>query len=275
MSNLEKLTFLYKRLTGKSQYQINIPQASNSLRSAPDITIVGVGPGDPSLLTLAAVQAIQNATLVAYPISQEEKEGMAAKIASFWITDKKKRMPLLFPMVSEAAPRKDAWRKATDHLLAAASEGEKVVFLCQGDASLFASGAYLSLDLKSRYPDCKVKIIPGITSISAAAAVGDWPLALQQEQLLILPTPDDPSRLEALLDEAAYSKRILALLKLGHRWLWVKPLLERMDLLESALFAEKVGLEDQQIKNAIEVSKSERPYFSLLLIRQSWPEVIP
>jgi precorrin-2/cobalt-factor-2 C20-methyltransferase len=102
-----------------------------------------------------------------------------------------------------------------------------------------------------------------------------WPLALQSEGLLIRPTPETPAALEALLEQAAASGTVLALLKLGHRWSWVRPLLAERSLLEVALFAQRVGWPDQLIAPAAAVPPEEQPYFSLLLIRQGWPEVLP
>ena len=68
---------------------------------------------------------------------------------------------------------------------------------------------------------------------------------------------------------------MLALLKLVHRWAWVRPMLEERNLLQSALFAQNVGWPDQQVLQASEVPATARPYFSLLLVRQGWPEVMP
>jgi precorrin-2/cobalt-factor-2 C20-methyltransferase len=123
-----------------------------------------------------------------------------------------------------------------------------------------------------------VRVIPGITSVAAAAAAGSWPLALQGEGLLIRPTPETPAELELLLDWAAAdpaAQTTLALLKLGHRWSWVRPLLEQRGLLECALFAQRVGWPEQLLAPAAAVEASEQPYFSLLLIRQGWPAVLP
>ena len=118
-------------------------------------------------------------------------------------------------------------------------------------------------------------MIPGVTAISAAAAAGAWPLSLQKEQLHILPTPDDPKTLEALLIDTSCSGRVLALLKLGNRWSWVRPLLEKKGLIDQALFAQRIGLLDEQVMMASQVSETTKPYFSLLLIRQSWPKGLP
>ena len=239
------------------------------------LTLVGVGPGDPQLLTVAAVRAIGAAAVVAYPVARLEAEGMAAQIAAPWMGPEQRRLPLLFPMVSEAEPRRQAWHAAAAALAAEVAAGQAVVLLCEGDASLYASASYALLALAERHPSCPVAVIPGITAVAAAAAAGRWPLALQQDALLIRPTPDDPAQLEALLAEAAAAATVLALLKLGHRWAWVRPLLAQRNLLAGALFAQRVGWPDQLLAPAAEVPADEQPYFSLLLIRQSWPEVLP
>ena len=248
--------------------------------SAAAVTLVGVGPGNPNLLTLAAVQAIESADVVAYPVARADAEGMAAQIAAPWITAEQRRLPLLFPMVAEAEPRQQAWREAADALAAEAERGLAVVLLCEGDASLFASCSYALLALADRHPSVPVAVVPGITAAAAAAAAASgqglpWPLALQQEGLLIRPTPETPAELEALLDWAADQQAVLALLKLGRRWRWVQPLLERRGLLGSSLFAQRVGWPDQLLARADAITADEQPYFSLLLIRQGWPEVLP
>jgi precorrin-2/cobalt-factor-2 C20-methyltransferase len=239
-----------------------------------------VGPGDPELLTVAAVRAIAAADLVAYPVAREGAEGMAAAIAAPWIGAGQRRLPLLFPMVAEAEPRITAWHAAADALAAEVAAGLRVVLLCEGDVSLFASSSYVLLALRQRHPHCPLRLIPGIPSACAAAAAASsqglaWPLALQQEGLLIRPTPDEPAELEALLERAAAEATVLALLKLGRRWQWVRPLLEARGLLEQALFAQRVGWPDQLLASASAVPAEEQPYFSLLLVRQDWPAVLP
>jgi precorrin-2/cobalt-factor-2 C20-methyltransferase len=164
-------------------------------------------------------------------------DGMAARIAAPWIGAQQRRLPLLFPMVAEAEPRREAWHGAADGLAGELAAGETVVLLCEGDSSLYASCSYVLLALAQRHPACAVRVIPGISAVAAAAAAASsagqpWPLALQQERLLIRPTPETRAEFEALLEQAAASGTVLALLKLGHRWSWVQPLLSERKLLE-------------------------------------------
>ena len=244
------------------------------------LTLVGVGPGNPELLTVAAVRAIGAAAVVAYPVAKEDGDGMAARIAAPWIGSQQRRLPLLFPMVAGAEPRQAAWHSAAAALAAEVAAGHAVVLLCEGDTSLYASASYALLALAARHPGCPVAVIPGITAVAAAAAAASsqglpWPLALQQDALLIRPTPENAEELEALLDRASSEGTVLALLKLGHRWAWVRPLLAARQLLATSLFAQRVGWPDQLLAAAAAVPAEEQPYFSLLLIRQSWPAVLP
>tara|TARA_B100000965_G_scaffold90326_1_gene73462 strand:+ start:890 stop:1618 length:729 start_codon:yes stop_codon:yes gene_type:complete len=240
-----------------------------------NLTIAGVGPGDPSLLTLAAINAIQDSTVVSYPVSIKGGESLAEKIASKWISKNKKKLPLHFPMVDDENTLKKAWRVAGNELMKFVERGERVVFLSQGDISLFSTGSYLAKELEKSHPECVVKLIPGVTSFSAAAATSKLPLAFQEEQLLVLPVPTLVNKLKIILSEAALMKRVVVLLKLGKKWTWVQPLLKELDLLETSVFAERVGFSDQKIIKASDLPPESRPYFSLLLIRQSWPSTMP
>ena len=105
------------------------------------LTVIGVGPGDPELITVAAQRAIAAATVVAYPVAALERPGMAAQIAQPWLLPTQRQLPLLFPMVQEAEPRQQAWQQAASAVAAEVRAGERVVFLCEGDCSLFASSS--------------------------------------------------------------------------------------------------------------------------------------
>ena len=257
-----------------------LPLSVTSEGSPDQLVLVGVGPGDPELLTVAAVRALEAADVVAHPIAREGAEGMALAIASRWIRPDQRCLPLLFPMVAEPEPRIAAWRQAADVLAAEVKAGHRVVLLCEGDVSLFATGSYVQLALRRRHPDLRFALIPGIPSVCAAAATAvdgsfDIPLAFQQEGLLIRPCPETKAELIVLLQSARKTSTVLGLIKLGQRWSWVRAALEQENLLEQALFAQRVGWPDQWVAPAQAVPDDVKPYFSLLLIRQLWPEVLP
>ena len=237
--------------------------------------MIGVGPGDPALITVAAQRAIAAATVVAYPVAALERPGMAAQIARPWLAPTQRQLPLLFPMVQEAEPRQQAWQHAASAVAAEIRAGEQVVFLCEGDCSLFASSSYLLLALKAKAPELPIRVIPGITAASATAAAAGWPLALQDEQLQVVPLPDQPDQARQLLLTAREHGQPMVLLKVGRRWRWLRPLLEELQLLECALYGERVGWPEQLVLPAASVAAEERPYFSLVLLRPAWPAVLP
>ncbi|ABX08316.1 precorrin-2 C(20)-methyltransferase [Prochlorococcus marinus] len=238
----------------------------------PSLTLVGVGPGDPSLITIAAIKAIRKATVIAYPVSQLGGKSMAAEIAGDWIKGKR-TMPLVFPMTLDGDSLDQHWKIASEKLSNAIQTGENVVFISQGDPSLYSTCCYVLIYLKSHYPECTLKIIPGVNSFSAAAAAGQWPLSLQKEALFVSPVPEEPKDFENLLDESLRKGLVLVLLKLGFRWEWVRPILEKKGLLDKTLFVKKVGFFDQEISKAENVSKDSKPYFSLLIVRPHWPSI--
>ena len=114
---------------------LNLNHMNDSFCSDSSLTLAGVGPGDPDLLTAAAIDAIRNSTLIAYPVAREECESYALNIASKWIENGQKFLPLIFPMVENIQVQKEAWKVATNQLVGHVCKGEKVTFICQGDIS--------------------------------------------------------------------------------------------------------------------------------------------
>ena len=236
------------------------------------LTILGVGPGDPELITVAGLKALRQARTVAYPVAQPGGEGLAAGIAAPWLHPEQRRLPLHLPMTTRAEPCRQAWRRAARQLVQAVAESPPVVLLCEGDVSLYASASYVVLQLqRMAIPPLKMRLIPGVTAMAAAAAATHWPLALQRQQLLVAPAPETPTALDDLLAKA----EVLALHKVGQRWSWLRQALEQRDLLPQALVAERVGWPDQRLTPAAELPSGACSYFSLVLVRQAWPPVLP
>ena len=236
------------------------------------LTILGVGPGDPDLITVAGLKALRQARTVAYPVAQPGAEGMAARIAAPWLHLEQRHLPLHFPMTTNPEPCQQAWHCAARQLVQAVAERPPVVLLCEGDVSLYASASYVALQLqRMAIPRLTLRLIPGVTAMAAAAAAAHWPLALQTQQLLIAPAPETPTALDALLAKA----EMLAFHKVGQRWAWLREALEQRGLLPQTLVAERVGWPDQRLVPAAELPAGSCSYFSLVLVRQAWPSLLP
>ena len=230
------------------------------------LTIVGVGPGDPSLLTISALNAIQKAQVIIFPISSDDKKGVAAEIVKEHIKFKRK-IPIIFPMARKGYDPHDIWSNAADIIMKFLNNEESVTLLCLGDTSLFASSSNILRIIKKNYPEIITKTIPGISSISAAAAFSDFDLVKKGETLIIKECPSTQSELTALIIQTKVNKTVLAVMKVGKRWSLVKEILEKEKIINKALIALNVGMPDQIIQHASKYNEEKMPYFSLILIR--------
>ena len=227
------------------------------------LTIVGVGPGDPSLLTIKATMALKKSKVIFYPISGEDKVSYSAEIVDKYIK-KKKQIPLIFPMGREEYNSELIWESGAKKIAHYLNKNVPVALLCLGDTSIFASSFYLKKEIKKIFPQLKITTIPGISSLSLAAALGDFQLIKHGENLKILECPDDINQFNNLINQER--KTVLAIMKVGKRWKWVKNALAEKNILSKSLLAVNLGMKNHFIGDASEYNSEELPYFSLLLL---------
>ena len=230
------------------------------------LTIVGVGPGDPSLLTIAAVDAIKKAKVIFFPISDDDKKSIAAEIVKKY-TKFKKNIPIIFPMARKNLDPDEIWSNAVKKIVNFIQNSESVVLLCLGDTSLFASSSNILRIIKNDHPEIITKTIPGISSISAAAALNDFDLVKKGETLIIKECPSSRTELTSLIRKNRGYKTVMAIMKVGKRWNLVMETLKKEDIIDKSLVALSVGMPDQFIQYASQYKKDNMPYFSLILIR--------
>ncbi len=230
------------------------------------LIIVGVGPGDPSLLTIAAVDAIKKAKVIVFPISDDNKKSFAAEIVKKY-TKFKKNIPIIFPMARKGFDADEIWSNAAEKILKFIKNGESVVLLCLGDTSLYASSSNILRIIKDNYPEIITKTIPGISSLSAAAAFINFDLAKKGETLIIKECPSSHSELTSLIKESVRNKTVLAIMKVGKRWHLVREILKKENIINKSLIALNVGMHNQIVQFASQYREETMPYFSLILIR--------
>ena len=229
-------------------------------------TIVGVGPGDPSLLTIAAVDTIKKAKVIVFPVSDDNKKSFAAEIVKKY-TKFKKNIPIIFPMARKDLDPDEIWSMAVEKIVKFIQNGESVVLLCLGDTSLFASSSNILRLIKNNHAEIITKTIPGISSISAAAALNDFDLVKKGETLIIKECPSSNSELTSLIRESRRNKTVLAIMKVGKRWQVVRETLKKEEIINESIIALNVGMSNQIIQYASQYEKDVMPYFSLILIR--------
>lgn len=219
---------------------------------------VGVGPGDPELITLKAWRIISHAPVIAYPAANGS-DSLARRIAAPFIPEDVVELAIPIPMRREREPAQEAYDEAAQAIRAHLDQGRDVAFLCEGDPLFYGSFAYLLSRLAQDY---LTQIVPGITSITACAAAIGRPLAARNDVLKVLPGTLDAPRLR---QEIASSEAI-AILKVGQHFEKIRGVLAELGLSERAIIIEKATRDDEKITPLCDVPEGERPYFSTILI---------
>ena len=218
---------------------------------------LGVGPGDPELLTLKAARVLAQAQAIAF-IAAAGRTSRAREIASAHIRPGTRELIAVMPMTQDPATTGRAYDQLVTGIVSELAQGKDVVFLCEGDPLLYGSLAHLLPRLDERF-ECEV--IPGITSISAAAAVALQPLGLYEEPIALVPATAPAERIAAIL---ARCDRVVVM-KVGRHLEKVRAALAEAGMSENAVLIENATLPGQRVRPLAFAGESQAPYFSLVL----------
>ncbi len=221
---------------------------------------IGVGPGDPELLTLKAHRLLQTVPVLAWP-APLAGEGMARTIAAPWIPPGKVEIAIRLSFRPERDDTAAAYASGAASIAAHLDSGRDVAVLCEGDPLFFGSFIYLLARLSPRFA---VDIVPGVSSPMAAAAVAARPLAALDDSLVIIPATKPEADLERLLQAADAA----VVMKIGRHLPKLVRVLTRLGLAADALVVERVGLEGQRILSLAAADASPVSYFSLVLVHR-------
>ena len=169
---------------------------------------VGVGPGDPRLLTLHAVEVLRSCRVVMAPAPRRGAESLALSIARSHIAEDCRVVTAHFPMIEDRATVQSAWEEAATTLLRAAQETPPVAFITLGDAMFYSTWSYLLAAVRRRAPGTAVETVPGVTAIAACASALGRPLAEGRDPLLVWPDapPANPSAILELAPNVVFMK---------------------------------------------------------------------
>lgn len=219
---------------------------------------IGLGPGDPELMTLKAHRLISSAKVVAYP-APDSGESFARSIAASAIPQDAREIPIVVPMRVERFPAQEIYDKAAAEIAEVLSAGEDVVTLCEGDPFFYGSFMYLFERLCDRFD---IEVVPGVTSLTACAAQLQRPLTSRNDVLTVIPGPLPDAAIEQKIDEA----QAVAIMKVGRHLARLRALLDRMGLLAQAGYVERASLAKQKVHRLIDLEADTAPYFSMILI---------
>ncbi|MCM3713775.1 precorrin-2 C(20)-methyltransferase [Halalkalibacter oceani] len=227
---------------------------------------VGVGPGDPELITLKAYRMLQEADVVAYPKKRKGSKSYAHQIIEAFVDmNKKEMLGLVFPMTKDQAVLTEQWQQITAEIYAHVSVGKTVAFVTEGDPMLYSTFIHLQRTMKATYPEVPIKSIPGISSVNGVASQLGIPLADGDDWMAVIPATEDRQQMKkALLDHDG-----LVFIKVAKVLPMMIELLEELDLVQDAAVATKVTSSEEYIwRDVTELKTAELEYLTLMLVRK-------
>jgi precorrin-2/cobalt-factor-2 C20-methyltransferase len=227
---------------------------------------IGLGPGDPELLTVKAVRLLQAAPVVAY-FAKSGRRGNARAIADQWISEPCEELQLCYPITTELpftdpayiARIGDFYKSAVETIAAHLVLGRDVALLCEGDPFFYGSFMHIYLRLKDRFP---VTVVPGVTGMSGCWTTAGTPITWGDDVLTVLP---------GTLSEAILRKRLgesdaAVVMKLGHNFSKVRDAVLAAGLMDRAIYVERGTMTSEIVMPLKDKISNEAPYFAMVLV---------
>jgi precorrin-2/cobalt-factor-2 C20-methyltransferase len=229
---------------------------------------IGVGPGDPELLTVKAASVLAGCSNVFVPKARTGSESVALEIARKYLRPDARVRELVFPMTPDQDVLEQRWRESAEVIAPVLEAGSDACFLTLGDPMVYSTYIYLLRALQQRMPGLKTKTVAGITSFCAAAAATQFVLGEGKELITIVPTSDDM----AILRKAFESHGTVVLMKIGKRLRDILAVLEECHLIEHSVFVSRAGLEGERVETNLRNLRVEDPetgYLSVMIVHAS------
>ena len=230
------------------------------------IHAVGVGPGDPELLTRKAEQVLRRADVILAPVSNPSEASVALETIREFIDEERQQIIVhQFPMTADRSRLIPAWQEAARLIAGHAEAGREVAFITIGDPLFYSTFIYLLRILREQWPHLPLEIVPGISSINAAAAQASLPLVEAEEKMAVVPAT---AGIEQIATALARFETVV-LLKVKPLYGEIMQLLLKTGRANSTVFVERVGSPRQKIlTDFTEISTHSPDYLSLLIVKQ-------
>jgi len=197
---------------------------------------IGVGPGDPELITIKAVRALQSADIICIPKANADKPSLAVTMIMQILEERKVKpemLELIFPMTKDDISNQELWDKNANSIAQKVKGGKTVVFITLGDPMFYSTFIYLYQSLQKSQPSLELEIIPGVSAFNACATSAKIPLAEKEELITVIPSELD----EKLVEAAAMYSDNLVFIKCAYRLKELIPVLERAGFKKNSTIA--------------------------------------
>jgi precorrin-2/cobalt-factor-2 C20-methyltransferase len=226
---------------------------------------IGIGPGDPELITLKGARLISACRNLFVPKARTASESVALAIARPLVGPEARIEEIIFPMTADCEKLAERWDEAAARVAQVLTAGEDACFLTLGDPLLYSTYIYLLRALRRIIPDLRAVTVPGITAFGAAAALAEFPVGEGREPVTICPAADDLTAVRQALAQGG----TVVLMKIGKRLQEVLDLLDAEGLLDKSVFVSRATMEDERIETDLRRLKAEGPeagYLSIILV---------
>lgn len=226
---------------------------------------IGVGPGDPELITLKAIRILSGTPVIFVPKKGEESTSYARSIISGLIKPGQEVVELVFPMLRERDDLAPHWQKAVQSIWNRLEKGQDCAFVNLGDPLLYGTFINVIDALRAGCPGLEIEVIPGISSISAAAARALVPLAIDNDRLAIISGRCSDS----FIKETLSNFDTVIFMKIYRVFDHLLAIFKELDLVQHCVYIERCTTADERIVTDISKLKGQKlDYFSLLIVRK-------
>ncbi|MED3691603.1 precorrin-2 C(20)-methyltransferase [Peribacillus butanolivorans] len=226
---------------------------------------LGVGPGDPELITVKAFRVIQESPVIAYPKKRKGSKSYAHRIVEVYIRPEEKEMlGLVFPMTKDQTILDREWNETVEKVWQKLYEGKDVAFVTEGDPLLYSTFIHMMKLMQELHPEIEIKTVPGISSFNGSASRLGIALADGDDHVAIIPARDDYEAMKKAIEDhdAVVFIKVAKVIDL------MITVLKDLDLLEKASVVTKVTSDEEVIWNLSELEGLELEYLTLMVVRK-------
>ncbi len=225
---------------------------------------VGVGPGDPELVTLKALKLLRRVPVICVPKRGISADSYALGIVGHLLDrDRQEVLELVFPMTKDRARLEAAWKEAARQVSVRLVRGLDCAFITEGDPTVYSTFMHLMGTVRQSLPHVVVEVVPGVSSVTAVAARVGWSLAEGDERIAIIPATYE----DQLLRESLERFDTVVLMKVNSAWDRLAPLLEELDLLDRAVYVARASSPQEEVVwDVRSLAGRKLDYLSIVLV---------
>ena len=225
---------------------------------------IGIGPGDPKLITLKAKEVLDRVSTIFVPKSSEDGTSLARSIVESVTGSGKKFAEITFPMTRDRTVLDRSWKQAADRI-AATVKREEAAFVTIGDPFIYSTYVYLLKMIRKYYPKVRIETIPGISAFNAAASAAGLTLVEGTERMAVVPVTKNLAGVR----EALQAFDTVVLMKVGSKLGRVTALLKELGLIRRAILISRVGHPDEKIVRDLGALRDRKMgYLSVILVKK-------